>query len=127
MAESASNSYRNVIGVSLIAGSLVLGFVLFLFFPMPQEYTTLVGGVEQSFTTECTTNGGVIWSPSPALNPDHVAQAEDYCEQWSGTVVVLSFALPLIGALAGAFILARPRSETTSTEDAEQPSITEGA
>lgn len=126
MAESASNSSRNVIGVSLIAASLVLGFVLFLFFPMPQKYTTIVGGVEESFTTECTTSGQVVWSPSPALNPDHVAQAEDYCEQWSGAVVILSFAVPLIGALAGAFILARPRSETTSTEQAEQPAVTQG-
>ena len=120
VAESESHTWRKVLGVSLIAGSLAIGFLLFLYFPMPQKYTTTVGGEELAFTTECTISGDVVWSPSPAPNPDHVAQAEDYCGQWSGPVVALSFLIPIIGVVAGAFILPNPPRKQETEEDVLQ-------
>lgn len=111
MAEAAPSRSRSVTGWSLIVGSILVGLLVFLVFPMPQEYSTVVGGEKLVYTTECTVSGNVLWDPEPAFNPDHVAQAEDYCEVTATPVLVISLLIPLLGALAGAYVLTRTPSD----------------
>lgn len=118
--ESAGSTNNGTLGVLLIAGSLVIGFLLFLVFPMPQTYSTPIGGEDQVFHTECTVSGDVLWDPSPAINPDHVTQAENYCQQWSGTVVALSIIIPVLGVVGGAFLLSPATAKTEDDEDVDE-------
>ena len=123
MADSARDTGWSVAGVSLIIGSLIIGFLLFQSFPMSQTYKNTVDDVTQTFTTECTISGDVLWDPSPALDPSHVEQAEAYCERWALPVVALSFILPLLGIIPGAMLLAR----SSDPEHASEPSDAEDA
>lgn len=123
MAESESNSSGRALGITLIVGSLAIGLLLYLYFPMPQRYSSVVGGEELVFDTECTVGGDVLWTPGPAVNPDHVAQAEDYCQQWSSPVLALSLLIPVIGVVGGAFLLARPEDEADEHESSEEAAV----
>ena len=119
MADSAGHTGKGVAGVSLIIGALIVGFLLFQYFPMSQTYKNTVGGVTETFTTECTISGDVLWDPGPALDPNHVDQAEAYCERWALPVVALSFILPLAGIIPGAMLLARSSDPEDSVEGSE--------
>lgn len=114
--ESEGSSTGKVTGVLLITASLLIGFLLFANFPMPQRYTVTTDEGTQVFTTECTIAGDVLWTPSPSSVPDQVQEAEDYCGRWSGTVVALSLVIPLIGVVAGSLLMAR-RHDDTPTDD----------
>jgi hypothetical protein len=121
VAESETNSSGRTWGIILIVGALAIGVLLYAYFPMPQRYSTEVGGEELVFTTECTLSGDVIWDPGPAVNPDHVTMAEDYCQRWAGPVVALSLLIPVAGVVGGAFLLARPEDEEDEPNEQDAP------
>ena len=120
VAEAAPSRSRNVTGWSLIIGSILVGLLVFTVFPMPQEYSTVVGGEKLVYTTECTVSGNVLWDPEPAFNPDHVAQAEDYCAVTAAPVLAISLLITLGGVLLGAWVLTRSPSEAESAETIEE-------
>ncbi len=119
MTESEGTSTSKTVGVVLITLSLLIGFVLFAYFPMPQRYTVTTDGATAVFTTECTISGDVVWSPSPSSVAGQIQEAEDYCGRWSATVVALSLAIPLIGVVAGSLLMARRNDDTPSDEPDE--------
>lgn len=126
MTESEGSSTSKVTGVLLITASLLIGFLLFANFPMPQRYTVTTDDATEVFTTECTISGDVVWSPAPSPVPGQIQEAEDYCGRWSGTVVALSLVIPLIGVVAGSLLMARRNDDTPSDEpdESDQPEPT---
>lgn len=126
MTESEGNSASATMGVALITLSLLIGFVLFAYFPMPQRYTVTTDDATEVFTTECTISGDVVWSPAPSPVPGQIQEAEDYCGRWSATVVALSLAVPLIGVVTGSLLMAR-RHDDTSTDEADEADQSEPA
>ena len=132
MTESEGTSTSKTMGVVLITASLLIGFVLFAYFPMPQRYTVTTDGATDVFTTECTISGDVVWSPSPSPVPGQIQEAGDYCGRWSATVVALSLAIPLIGVVAGSLLMARrrddkPIDEADGSDQTEPAPVTQDA